>query len=109
MKKKLVCLLAVCILGFGMLAPVLAQPDLAQPDHPPEENPENWHPPLGEEGATFYVGSEQITTSSSSTLNTWLENGNFERVTTFYGDDPIYLYVDTQFTSFSLWLYEWYP
>jgi len=104
MKKKLVCLLAVCILGVGILGPVLAQP----PD-PPEENPEDWYPPLGEEGATFYVGSEQITTSSSSTLNVWLENGNFERVIIFYGDDPIYLYVDTQFTSFSLWLYEWYP
>ena len=100
---KLMLLLLVLIVGLQYAA-------FAQPEPPSPEA--DWYPPLegtptAPPGTSFAITSSS--TPSSGNIRAWLVDVNFNVRREFYCTDYMQLVVQTTFSNFYLWVYEWYP
>jgi hypothetical protein len=97
-KLTILTLLSVAfLLGF-----VSCQPE-------PGSSEEDWNPPppSGEEfgDQPLYM----VSSGSSVSLDVWFADRNKNTREEFYGDDLIYLWISTKYTSVHVYIYEWYP
>jgi len=105
MGTRKICIIILVFLFLPWFIPIFSQPEPPSPE-------EEWYPPV--EGEALAPPGSQFISYSSSTpssgnINAWIADIKFNKRNEFYCTDYMQLFIQTTFTSFLVYVYEWYP